>query len=87
MGLKVSALHLGFDVFSCETLCDDVDALGVSQDVSSALRAVHQSLEAANQRRVDLRLRRLIVHRLKEVQDAGETVQLNEPGHEATAEK
>lgn len=87
MGLKFLALHLGFDVFGCETLSDYVDALGVSQDVSSALRAVHQGLQAADQRRVDLRLGRLVVHRLQEVQDAGEAVQLDEPGHEAAGEK
>lgn len=42
-------MHLGFDVFSGQTLCDDVDALAVSQDVSSALRVVHQSFDATNQ--------------------------------------
>lgn len=47
--VSVAAMYLGFDVLSGQTLCDDVDALAVSQDMSSALRVVHQSFDAANQ--------------------------------------
>lgn len=42
-------MYLGFDVFGGEALCDDVDALTVTQDMSSALGVVHQSFNAANQ--------------------------------------
>lgn len=45
----VAAAHLGFDVFSDETLCDNINALAVTQDMSSALRVVHQSFDAADQ--------------------------------------
>lgn len=54
--------YLGFDVFSDQTLSDDVDALTVTQDVGSALGVVHQRFNAADQRRVNLRLGALVIH-------------------------
>lgn len=59
--------HLGLDVLRGQALSDDVDALWVREDVGAALRVVHQSFDAADQRRVDLRLCGLIVHALQEV--------------------
>ncbi|TNN82673.1 hypothetical protein EYF80_007191 [Liparis tanakae] len=59
--------HLGLDVLRGQALGDDVDALGVREDVGAALRVVHQSLDAADQRRVDLRFCGLVVHALQEV--------------------
>lgn len=85
MVLKTVSTHLGFDVFSCQTLSDDVDAFWVSQDMGSALRTVHQGLDAADQRRVDLGFDRLVVHGLEEVKDAGEAILLQEARHK-TAE-
>lgn len=70
--------YLGFDVFSGQTLSDDVDALTVTQDVGSALGVVHQRFDAADQRRVNLRLRALVVHRLQKIQDARQAVQVDE---------
>ena len=46
--------HLSLNVFCGQALSDDVDALGVRQDVGTALRVVHQSFDATNQRCVDL---------------------------------
>lgn len=46
--------HLGLDVLRGQALSNDVDALGVREDVGAALRVVHQSFDAADQRRVDL---------------------------------
>lgn len=54
--------YLGFDVFGGQTLSNDVDALAVAQDVGSALGVVHQRFNAADQRRVNLRLGALVVH-------------------------
>lgn len=76
-----AASHLGLDVLCRQALRDDVDALRVFQDVTSALRVVHQSFQAADHRRVDLGLGRLVVHGLEEVQDARQAVQVQEPGH------
>lgn len=83
----VAAAHLGFDVFSDKTLCDDINALTVTQDMSSALRVVHQSFDAADQWGVDLRLGGLVVHRLEEVQDTRQTVQIDESCHEPDGRK
>lgn len=73
--------HLCLDVFCRQALSYDVDALGVREDMGAALRVVHQSFDAANQRRVDLRLRGLVVHALQEVQDTCEAIQVNEACH------
>lgn len=73
--------YLGFDVFSDKTLCDDINTLTVTQDVSSALRVVHKSFDAANQWGVDLGLGGLIVHWLEEIQDTRQAIQLNESCH------
>ena len=80
-------LCLGFDVLRGETLCDDINALAVTQHMSSALRAVHQSFDAADQRGVDLRVGRLVVHRLEEIQDARQAVQVDESSHKAGGDK
>ncbi len=74
--------HLGLDVLRGQALSDDVDALGVREDVGAALRVVHQSFDAADQRRVDLRFCGLVVHALQEVQDARQAVQVDKTGHE-----
>lgn len=74
--------HLGFNVLRGQALSDDVDALWVREDVGSALRVVHQSFDAADQGRVDLRFRGLVVHGLQEVQDARQAIQVNETSHE-----
>lgn len=74
-------MHLGLDVLRHQALSDDVDALAVSQDVSSALGVVHQGLDAADQRRVHLRLAGVVVHGAEEAQDAGQAVQIDEPRH------
>lgn len=74
-------MYLGFDVFSDKTLCDDINALTVTQDMSSALRVVHQSFNAANQWGVDFRLCGLIVHWLEEIQDTRQAIQINESCH------
>lgn len=63
-------VYLGSDVLSHQTLSDDVDALTVTQDMSPALRVVHQRFDTADQRRVNLRLCALVVHRLQKIQDA-----------------
>ena len=78
---STSGAYLGLDVLCGEALGDDVDALGVRQDVGPPLGVVHQGLDAANQGGVDLGLGGLVVHALQEVQDAGQTVQVNEPCH------
>lgn len=80
-------MYLGFDVFSGETLCNDINALAVAQDMSSALRIVHQGFDAADQRGVDLRLCGLIVHQLEEVQYTRQAVQLNESCHKAEGDE
>lgn len=87
LGGVSASWYLGSDVLGDQTLSDGVDGLAVTQDVSSALRVVHQRFDAADQRRVDLGLRALVVHRLQEVQDAGETVQVDEPGHKPGKEQ
>ena len=46
--------------------------------MSSALRVVHQGLDAANDRGVDAALGRLVVTAAQEVEEAGEAVQLDE---------
>lgn len=46
--------HFSLDVFCGQALGDDVDALRVREDMGAALRVVHQSLDAADQRCVDL---------------------------------
>lgn len=79
--------HLGLDVLSGQALGDDVDALRVRQHMGTALRVVHQCLDAADERGVDLRLRRLVVHRLQEVQDARQTVQIDEPRHKPKGQR
>lgn len=70
--------YLGFDVFSGQTLSNDVDALTVTQDVGSAMRVVHQRFDAADQWRVNLRLGAVVVHRLQKIQDARQAVQVDE---------
>lgn len=45
--------------------------------MSTALRVVHQGLDAANNGGVYAALRRLIVHAAQEVEEAGEAIQLN----------
>ena len=45
------------------------------------LRVVHEGFDAADERGVDLRLCRLIVHRAEEVEDAGQTIQVYEARH------
>lgn len=70
--------HLCLDVLGAQTLGDGVDALGVGQHMGTALRIVHQGLNAANDRCVDPTLRRLVVHAVQEVKEAGEAVQLDE---------
>lgn len=87
LGGVSASWYLGSDVLSDQTLSDGVDGLTVTQDVSSALRVVHQRFDAADQRRVDLRLRVLVVHRLQKVQDARETIQVDEPGHKPGKEQ
>lgn len=73
--------HLGLDVLCGQALGDDVDALRVREDVGAALRVVHQGFDAADQRRVDLRFRGLVVHALQEVQDARQAIQVDETSH------
>lgn len=73
--------HLGLDVVLAQALGDGVDALRVGQDVRSALRVVHQRLDAADDGGVDAALRRLEVHALQEVQQTREAVQLDEARH------
>ena len=63
--------HLGLDILSGQALGDDVDALCVGEHMGAALGVVHQGLDAADQRRVDLGLGGVVVHALQEVQDAG----------------
>lgn len=70
--------HFGLDVLRPEALRDGVDALRVGEDVRSALRVVHQGLDAADDGGVDAALRRLVVHAAQEVEEAGEAVQLDE---------
>lgn len=70
--------HLCLDVLGAQTLGDGVDALGVGQHMGTALRVVHQGFNAADDRCVDPTLRRLIVHAVQEVEEAGEAVQLDE---------
>lgn len=77
--------HFGADVLGAEALSDDVDALGMSEDVGAALRVVHQSLEAADQRGVDLRLARIVLHVLQEVQQTRQAVLIDEAGHKTAA--
>lgn len=77
--------HFGAYVLGLEALSDNVDARGVSEDVGAALSVVHQSLDAADQRGVDLRLARLVLHVLQEVQQTRQTVLIDEAGHK-TAE-
>lgn len=79
--------HFGLDVLSCQALGNDVDALCVGEHVGAALGVIHQGLDAANQGRVDLGLSGLIVHALQEVQDAGQTVQVDEPRHKPLKEE
>lgn len=74
--------HLGFDVLRGQALGDDVDALGVGEDVGAALRVVHQGFDAADQGRVDLGFGGLVVHGLQEVQDARQAIQVDESSHE-----
>lgn len=74
--------HFGLDVLRGQALRNDVDALGVGEDVGAALRVVHQSFDAADQGRVDLRFGRLVVHALQEVQDTRQAVQVDEAGDE-----
>lgn len=45
------------------------------------LRVVHEGFDAANERRVDLRLGRLIVHGAQEVEDAGQPIEVYEACH------
>lgn len=73
--------HLSLNVFRGQALGDDVDALGVREDVGTPLRVVHQSLDAADQRRVDLRFCGVVVHALQEVQDARQAIQVDKTGH------
>lgn len=74
--------YLGLDVLCGQALSDNVDALGMRQDVGTALRVVHQRFDAADQRRVDLRLCCLVVHALQEVQDACQAIKVDKASHE-----
>lgn len=69
--------HFRLDVLRPKALWDGVDALWMGQDVSAALRVVHQGLDTADNRGVDAALRRLVVHAAQEVEEAGEAIQLN----------
>lgn len=73
--------HLCLNVFCGQALGDDVDALGVSEDVGAALRVVHQSFDAADERRVDLWFCGVIVHAFQEVQDTRQAIQINKSSH------
>ena len=72
---------LRLNVFCGQALSNDVDAFRVSQDMGTALGVVHQSFDAANQRRVDLRFCGVVVHILQEVQDTRQAVQINKTSH------
>lgn len=74
--------HLGLDVLCGQALSDNVDALGMREDMGAALRVVHQRFDAADERRVDLRLCCLVVHALQEVQDARQAVKVDKASHE-----
>lgn len=50
----------------------------MGQDVSAALRVVHQGLDATDDGGVDTTLRGLVVHAAQEVEEASEAIQLNE---------
>lgn len=79
--------HFGLDVLRPQALRDGVDALRVGQDVSAALRVVHQGLDAADDGGVDAALRRLVVHAAEEVEEAGEAIQFDEACDEPDWEK
>lgn len=80
-------MYLSLAVFSGETLCNDIYTLAVTQDMSSTLRIVHQSFDAADQWGVDVRLGGLIVHWLKEIQDTRQAIQLNELCHKSEGDQ
>lgn len=70
--------HFGLEVLCPEALWDGIDALRVGQDMRTALRVVHQCLDAPDDGGVDAALWRLVVHAAQEVEEAGEAVQLDE---------
>lgn len=79
--------HFGLDILCPQALWDGVDALWVSQHVSTALRVVHQGLDTADDRRVDPALWRLVVHAAQEVEEAGEAIQFNEARNKPDGDK
>lgn len=79
--------YLGSDVVSDETLCDGVNTLTVTQDVSSALRVVQQRFNTANQGGVDPRLGSLVVHGSEKAQKTRQPVQVNELSHKSGEDK
>lgn len=70
--------NFGLDVLRPQALWDGVDALWMSQHVRTALRVVHQGLDAADDGGVDAALWRLVVHAAQEVEEAGKAVQFDE---------
>lgn len=73
--------HLCFNVLCAQTLSDHINTLRVSQDMGPALRVVHQCLYTANEGGMYPRLRGLVVHRLQEVENTGQAIQIDEPGY------
>lgn len=78
--------NLSLAVLCAQALCNGTDGLRLGQDVCPSLRVVHQSLDAANERRVDAALTRGVVHAPEEIQQAGQAFQLDEAGHKPRPE-
>lgn len=71
-------------VLSAQALCDGADGLRLCQHMSPPLGVVHQSLDAAYEGSVDAALAGSMVHAPEEIQQTGQTIQLNEAGHKPT---
>ena len=71
---------LGLDGGRGETLPDDFDGVGMREDVGSAVRVVHQGLNAADGRVVDGRHAQLRTHRRQQVEETVQTLERGEGG-------
>lgn len=74
--------HLGLAVFCAQTLRNGADGLWLCQHMRPSLGVVHQSLDATDEGGVDTTFTGGVVHAPEEIQQTGQTLQLNEASHE-----